>query len=163
MNQIEIMAGNEYVEEVRQLFHEYTQELINTDGDFRAYLLQQNFDGELKNLSEKYGPPDGRMYLVTVDGQSAGCIALRKMDVKYCEMKRLYIRPSFRGLGLSAHLVSRIVDDAKKIGYHAILLDTLPSLSAAISLYKKMGFYEVDCYNDSPIENTVFMRLDLVT
>lgn len=161
MRQIKLLSGTEHIGEIQQLFCEYTQELINSEEEFRAYLELQNYESELDNLSIKYGAPEGRLYLITVDGKSAGCIALRKLENNFCELKRLYIRPLFRGLGLAESLVQRIIDDAKEIGYQAMFLDTLPSLDAAIRLYKKFGFYEVACYNNSPIKGTVFMRLDL--
>lgn len=161
MRQINLLSGTEHIGEIQQLFCEYTQELINSEEEFREYLELQNDESELNNLSTKYGAPEGRLCLITIDGKSAGCIALRKMENNFCEMKRLYIRPFYRSLGLAASLVHKIIDDAMEIGYQAMLLDTLPSLDAAIRLYKKFGFYEVACYNNSPIKGTVFMRLDL--
>ena len=91
----------------------------------------------------------------------AGCIGLRKIDDFNCEMKRLYVRPYFRGKHIGDYLVRKIIDDAKKIGYKHMLLDTLPFLKNAIHMYKKYGFYEISCYNDSPLETTVYMKLDL--
>lgn len=109
----------------------------------------------------KYGMPYGRLYLVYYDERLAGCIGLRKIDNQNCEMKRLYIRPEFRGKKLANVLVEKIIEDAKKIGYSYMLLDTLPFLQSAIHIYKEFGFYEIESYNDSPMDSSIYMRLDL--
>ena len=95
------------------------------------------------------------------DGAPAGCIALHRLDDERCELKRLYVRPAYRGQGLGSRLVARILDDARQIGYRAMLLDTLPVLDSAVRMYRGLGFYEIPCYNDSPIDKTYFFRLDL--
>lgn len=91
----------------------------------------------------------------------AGCIGLRKIDDQTCEMKRLYIRPEFRGKKLGNVLVEKIIADAREIGYSYMLLDTLPFLQSAIHIYKKFGFYEIESYNDSPMAASIYMKLDL--
>lgn len=91
----------------------------------------------------------------------AGCIGLRRIDDQNCEMKRLYVRPEFRGMKLGDILVEKIIMEAKEIGYSCILLDTLPFLQSAIHLYKKYGFYEIESYNDSPMDTSIYMKLDL--
>lgn len=93
----EIVYGYEYKNEIRELFTEYTDMLVENDSTFKAYLDIQNYDDEIGHLEHKYGLPDGRLYLLKRDGKSAGCIALRKLDSERCEMKRLYVRPAFRG------------------------------------------------------------------
>lgn len=148
-------------EEIRELFQEYTDMLVAGDPLFAAYLELQNYDDELAHLEHKYGLPKGRLYLLYCDGEVAGCIGLKQMDPKCCELKRLYIKPAFRGRHLSDFLVEKIINDAKEIGYKTILLDTLPFLTAAIALYKKHGFREISKYNGSPMENAVYMQLDL--
>ncbi len=148
-------------EEIRALFQEYTDMLVAGDPLFAAYLLLQNYDDELAHLESKYGMPKGRLYLLFCDGQAAGCIGLKQLDAENCELKRLYIKPAFRGQHLSDLLVERIICDAKEIGYKTILLDTLPFLTAAIALYEKHGFREISKYNDSPMGNAVYMQLDL--
>ena len=90
-----------------------------------------------------------------------GCIGLKKIDDENCEMKRLYVRPEFRGYKSANKLVEIIISDAKLIGYKSVLLDTLPFLEGAIHLYKKFGFYEIESYNNSPMENLIYMKLDL--
>ena len=148
-------------EEVRALFSEYTELLIKNDESFKKYLDIQNYDEEIEHLEMKYGMPYGRLYLIYYDERLAGCIGLRKIDNQNCEMKRLYIRPELRGKKLANVLVEKIIEDAKKIGYSYMLLDTLPFLQSAIHIYKEFGFYEIESYNDSPMDSSIYMRLDL--
>lgn len=157
----EIKLAYDNKNEINQLFSEYTDMLLKNDPSFSIYLNLQNYDSELEHLTEKYGLPEGRLYIVKVENQIAGCIALRKLDDENCEMKRLYIRPAFRGHKLAHKLIETIIADAKKIGYKSMLLDTLPFLEGAIHLYKSFGFYKIQAYNNSPIATTIFMRLDL--
>lgn len=158
---VEIILGYDEGPAIQDLFAEYTKMLVDHDPAFAVYLEIQHYDSELLHLREKYGLPGGRLYLARVDGQPAGCIALRQLDDERCEMKRLYVRPQFRGLGLAKALVNTIIADAKSIGYRALLLDTLPFLQQAIAMYRRLGFYDIPCYNDSPIDTTLFMQLDL--
>lgn len=158
---VNIVLAYDSVDEVCGLFSEYTDMLINGDPEFREYLEIQNYDEELNHLETKYGLPDGRLYLAYCEGRAAGCIGLKKLDSLNCEMKRLYVRPEFRGKHIGGMLIQRIIDDAKEIGYKHMLLDTLPFLENAVHMYKKRGFYEIPCYNDSPMESSIYMRLDL--
>ena len=112
---------------------------------------------EIEDLPDKYGPPDGVLHLILADGKPAGCIGLRKLDETRCEMKRLYVRPEYRRHQLGDQLVQRILQDARNLGYKEMLLDTLPQLDRAIRLYRRHGFEFVACYNDSPVESTVYM------
>ena len=138
---IEIIPGYSHVQEIKSLFAEYTAMLIESDSRMREYLSMQNYAAELEHLEDKYGPPAGRLYIALCDGKAAGCIALRKIDEHSCEMKRLYVRPGFRGAKLGERLIEKIMSDAREIGYSYMLLDTLPFLQAAIHTYKKLGFY----------------------
>lgn len=158
---IKIKLAYDYNEEIKELFLEYTDMLVKNDANFAKYLELQNYNHELEHLEEKYGLPYGRLYIVTVDNKLAGCIGLRKIDNENCEMKRLYVRPEFRGNKIARNLVTMIIDDAKKIGYKNMLLDTLPFLKEAIHLYKKLGFYEIKKYNISPMDTSIYMKLDL--
>lgn len=159
--EIKIVPAYDHAEEVRALFSEYTDMLIAGDPRFKEYLDIQNYDAELNHLEGKYGLPDGRLYLLYCDDKLAGSIGLRKLDHENCEMKRLYVRPEFRGLGLGSLLVRKLLDAAREIGYRSMLLDTLPFLETAIKMYRSMGFYEIDCYNDSPLDTTIYMKIDL--
>lgn len=158
---LEIKEGYEYKDELKDLFTEYTNSLIEGDSTFKEYLDKQNYDEEVKHLENKYGKPYGRLYVANYDGKIAGCIALKKFDDTSCEMKRLYVKPEFRGKHLGNILAQKVIDDAKEIGYKAVLLDTLPFLESAIKMYKKLGFYEIEQYNDSPMKEAVYLKLDL--
>ena len=158
---IEIVPAYKRREEICILFSEYTNMLIENDESFKKYLDIQNYDKEIEHLETKYGIPDGRLYLIYCDDELAGCIGLRKIDDQTCEMKRLYIRPEFRGKKLGNVLVEKIIADAREIGYSYMLLDTLPFLQSAIHIYKKFGFYEIESYNDSPMAASIYMKLDL--
>ena len=159
--ELTIIPAFDAPEDVRELFEEYTKMLVDGDPAFRDYLSIQNYDREILHLEEKYGPPRGRLYLARWGGETAGCIALRPLDESRCEMKRLYVRPAFRNRGIARKLVDTILADARSIGYHEMLLDTLPFLRSAIALYESEGFYRVDKYNDSPLSRTYFYCLDL--
>ncbi len=158
---MKIKPGYDEPQEVVKLFSEYTNLLIEADNEVKKYLEIQNYDDEIRDLKKKYGLPKGRLYLAYVDGETAGCIALRDLDGKNCEVKRLYVRPKFRGFNLGDLLMNKIIDDAREIGYEAMLLDTLPFLKSAIKLYKRLGFYEIQSYNNEPMETLIYMRFDL--
>ncbi len=139
---------------------------------FRAYaasldvdLAYQNFEIEVATLPGKYAPPQGALLLARRhDGLALGCVALRPMDdTACCEMKRLYVAPDARGTGLGRALVTAIVEEARRLGYREIRLDSLPSMSAAIALYRRCGFEDMAPYYDTPIVGTVFMRRVLAT
>jgi len=147
--------------DVGQLFSEYTNMLIEGDASINEYLKIQNYEDELKNLEQKYGLPNGRLYLAYYDGNLAGCIGLRKIDDENCEMKRFYVRPEFRGKRIGNQLIKKIIMESKEISYKHMLLDTLPYLENAVLMYKKYGFYEIQSYNNSPMDTSIFMRLDL--
>ncbi|OOM80572.1 GNAT family N-acetyltransferase [Clostridium sp. BL-8] len=157
----EIKLAYDNNKEIKELFFEYTEMLVKNNPSVAKYLELQNYDSEIEHLTEKYGLPNGRLYIVKVENQVAGCIGLRKIDDENCEVKRLYVRPDFRGHKLAIKLIEKIIDDAKKIGYKSMLLDTLPFLKEAIHLYKKLGFYEISSYNNNPMDTLIYMKLDL--
>ena len=156
-----IKPAYEYKDEVRELFLEYTDMLVKGDPRFEEYLGIQNFEHELKHLEKKYGMPSGRLYVLFVNDRLAGCVGLRKMDREKCELKRLYVKPEFRGQQLGELLLERIMNDARRIGYRYMYLDTLPFLTTALKMYRRYGFEEIGRYNDSPIDDTIFMRIRL--
>ena len=156
-----IVPAYTYHEEVSELFSEYTDMLIANEESFKDYLILQNYEEEVSHLEDKYGMPDGRLYLAIWEGKPAGCIALRRLTGENCEMKRLYVRPAFQGHGIGRALAEKIIEEAKNAGYSHMFLDTVPVLADAVRLYRKMGFYETECYNDSPVETTLFMKYDL--
>lgn len=158
---IEIIPAYHRKEDIRTLFGEYTQQLTEGDAEFRDYLKIQHYDDELENLEWKYGSPSGRLYMALCDGKIAGCAALRRLDDKRCEMKRLYVRENYRGNGIGNLLTDKLICDAKQIGYRHLLLDTFPFLERAIGMYQARGFREIGKYNDSPMASTIYMMLDL--
>ena len=152
-----ILATSESdIKEARTLLQEYAAWL-------GISLCFQNFDRELASLPGEYAPPDGRLLLAFEDEELAGCIALRKIRATTCEMKRLFLRPEFRGRGLGRVLVERIIEEARQIGYTQMCLDTLPGrMDQAIALYKSIGFKEIEPYYNNPIAGATFMELRLV-
>ena len=157
----EFLSGLEHPAEIAALFREYTDMLVAGDPVFASYLALQSFDEELRHLEGKYAPPEGCLYLLRVDGQNAGCGGMKRLDESRCELKRMYIRPAFRRMGLGRELALRIIADAREAGYREMLLDTLPFLQAAKALYRSLGFYEIERYNDSPMDTSIYMRLTL--
>ena len=124
-------------------------------------LCFQDFENELAGLPGKYAPPEGRLYLAEYDNRLAGCVALKKIAPDICEMKRLYIKPEFRGKKLGRQLAEMIVEEGRKIGYKKMRLDTLQRLGTALKLYRSMGFIETEPYVHNPHEDVVFMELEL--
>ncbi len=159
--EITIVPACDFPQEIGELFSEYTDMLIAGDSLFQEYLELQQYEEEILHLKTKYGMPYGRLYIALYDGALAGCIGLRKIDEQNCEMKRLYVRPQFRGNRIGDYLIQKIITDARKIGYSSMLLDTLPFLQSAIRLYRKYGFYETESYNNSPMHTSIYMKLDL--
>jgi ribosomal protein S18 acetylase RimI-like enzyme len=139
---------------VKSLVEEYAQSL-------GFDLCFQDFEEELANLPGDYAPPDGCLLLATYRDKVAGCVAMRKSSDGICEMKRLYVRPDFRGLKIGRALAEAVIDEARKIGYTRMRLDTVPSMNVARALYVSLGFGEISAYRYNPIEGTVFMELTL--
>jgi GNAT superfamily N-acetyltransferase len=141
----------------RDLFKEY-EAWLEVD------LCFQSFEKELAELPGKYAPPDGRLLLAIDDGEVAGCAALRMIGDGICEIKRLFLRPGFRGHGLGRKLAEATIQEAKQIGYERMRLDTLPpKMNDAIALYQSLGFKEIEPYYDNPVPGAKFMELDLVS
>ena len=143
------------IAQARELFLEYAQSLGFS-------LCFQNFDQELAGLPGDYAPPTGRLLLAEYDGQLSGCVALHKFDTAVCEMKRLYLRPQFRGMGLGRVLADRIIAEARQIGYQRMRLDTVePVMKGAVAMYRRIGFQEIAAYCSNPIEGALYMELKL--
>jgi len=138
----------------RALFEEYAA-WLGVD------LCFQGFAAELAGLPGLYAPPRGRLLLAWADGGAAGCVALRPLGGSICEMKRLFVRPAFRGQDVGRMLVEKIVAEAGAIGYSNMRLDTLPSMSAATKLYESVGFTRIPAYYATPLQDTIFMGLKL--
>ncbi|CAN5792087.1 N-acetyltransferase [soil metagenome] len=143
------------IDRARELFEEYAAWLgIN--------LCFQNFEKELAELPGEYIPPTGCLLLAFDGDQISGCVALRGLGDEVCEIKRLYVRPDFRGKGLGRELTRAVVDAARKIGYERMRLDTLPSkMDRAIAMYRSLGFREIEAYYHNPVAGATFMELSL--
>ena len=152
--EISIQEAYDAIQDVDLLFREYAASL-EIDLDY------QNFSDELSGLPGKYAKPNGRLYLAFVDGAPAGCVAMRRLDEARAEMKRLYVRPAYRGLQIGMLLTQRVIRDAMQIGCRSLVLDTLSTMDQAKSLYRRLGFLEIEPYYDSPIPGTTFLSLAL--
>jgi len=143
---------------VRDVFEEYAAGL-GVALDF------QDFEAELDSLPGDYAAPRGALLLALIEGQVAGCCALRPIEtVDYAnaaEMKRLYVRKAFRGFGLGRQLAEAILDAARAAGYHSVLLDTLDEMEAARQLYAELGFEEITPYYHNPLQGAHYLKVDL--
>lgn len=142
------------VAEIAKLFVEYAESL-----DFS--LCFQGFDQELAGLPGAYAPPRGRLLLAEVRGRPAGGVGLRPLEPGVSEMKRLYVRPDFRGLKLGRRLAEAIVAAAREIGYGRMRLDTIETMAEARALYHDLGFVEIPPYYDNPVDGVRYYELDL--
>lgn len=141
---------------VRALFMEYAQSLGFS-------LCFQGFDKELATLPGAYAPPRGRLFLAQIGGDVAGCVGLRPLGEGRCEMKRLYVRPAFRGNGLGRRLAETAIAEARAIGHPRMVLDTLDSMAAARRLYASLGFREIPAYYDNPLNGVIYAELALTS
>jgi putative acetyltransferase len=148
-------SSTEEIQQARLLFEEYASWV-------EISLCFQNFDQEVANLPGDYAPPSGRLFLAIKDEKVMGCVALRKIGEGIGEMKRLYVRPEFRGRGLGRTLTEKLIAEAKQIGYTSLRLDTLPGkMDQAIAMYRALGFKEIAPYYRNPVEGATFMELFL--
>jgi GNAT superfamily N-acetyltransferase len=139
---------------VRELFREYAAGL-------GVDLCFQGFESELAELPGRSARPAGGLWMAWCGTEPAGCVALRPIDATTCEMKRLYLRPAFRGQGLGRRLAERVLTAARDAGYRQIYLDTMPSMGDAIRLYQTLGFTPIEPYCHNPVPGALFLGLEL--
>lgn len=153
---IEIAATVEDFDAARELIQEYADWLA-------VDLCFQDYDAEIAGLDTYYGPPTGRLYLAKVDGAAAGCMAVRALPAAgEGELKRLYVRPAYRGLGIGGTLLARTIAAGREIGYRRLRFDTWPErMPEAQAMYRRLGLVETSPYYDNPVEGVIFMKLDL--
>lgn len=144
----------EQVALARELFREYA-DAIGVDLEY------QGFSAELAALPSPYEPSSGALLIARIGSDIAGCVALRRLDDRTGEMKRLYVRTSFRGLGVAECLIAAVIDAARRAGYAELRLDTLPSMTSAQALYRKLGFVTIPAYGDRHLPGTSFYSLAL--
>ena len=154
MAQIVRAESSAQIAAVRSLIAEYVDGL-------GIDLSYQKFAEEFAALPWRYVPPRGDLLLAVEDGASAGCVALKPIDADRCELKRFFVRPRFRGRGIGLALGRAIVEQARRIGYRRMRLDTLPSMTAAVAVYRALGFQLVEATHQTPVKGTLFMELDL--
>lgn len=143
------------IAQARCLFREY-RECLNNDDWF------PRFEEELDNLPIPYAPPSGRLLVGCVEGKPAGCIAFKAGETEdFCEMKRLYVRPEFRGMKLGKSLAELLIVEAVNAGYKAMRLSMIPAMEEAMGLYRSLGFREIPPYRISSCDGTVFLELVL--
>jgi ribosomal protein S18 acetylase RimI-like enzyme len=144
------------MDDIRSLFREYA-------GEWNLDLCFQNFEEELASLPGCYSPPTGRLLVARIKEtlSMAGCVAVREFAPGVAEMKRLYVRPPFRGHGLGRLLAERSISVAREIGYRAVRLDTLERMKAAVALYESLGFRRIGAYRENPEADVVYLELRL--
>jgi len=153
---IELVRDDALLGEARTLFEEYAKAL-GIDLGF------QGFAEELATLPGAYAPPRGRLLVARVNGMAVGCVAVRPLEPGICEMKRLYLRPGYRGSGIGRGLVEAVVREARVAGYRSMRLDTLETMARARSLYRTLGFRPTAPYRHNPLPGAEFLELDLLT
>ena len=146
------VASESDLREARALFIEYASSL-GFDLSF------QGFDEEIARLPGEYSQPDGCILMAYEDSNVAGCVALRKLADGVCEMKRMYVRPTFRGKGIGRALALEVIHIARNSGYERMRLDTMPSMREAIELYRRLGFRKIEAYRYNPLDGALFMEL----
>lgn len=151
--------GSDDLKEVKKLFIDYGifyQKVLNLD------LSYQNFGDEIINLPGRYAEPDGALFLAKLDGEPIGCTSFYKFSDEACELKRLFVLEEHQGIGAGKALMLKAIEEAIAVGYKKMLIHTALRLAAALQLYEKLGFIQVEPYNDYPIFDSHYMELDLI-
>jgi ribosomal protein S18 acetylase RimI-like enzyme len=154
---IKSVDGSAEVAVVRELFREYATTTANVD------LCVQGFEEEVAGLPGRYAPPGGGLLLAIREGEPLGCVGLRPLEAGTCEMKRLYVRPAGRGLGLGRALADAVLRLGRDLGYARMRLDTLPTMGEAIALYRALGFRDIPPYTHNPVPGALFLEKELMS
>ena len=142
--------------------YQYARELFVRYADFLGFDLEfQGFSRELATLPGEYAPPEGCILLADDSGQIAGCVALRPLEDKICEMKRLFVRSDYRGRGMGRMLACSVIDRAREKGYEKMRLDTIATMKEARTLYYSLEFRNIKAYRYNPLDDPSYMELDL--
>lgn len=149
-----IEAGESDLPSIRELLHEY-------EASLQVSLEFQRFDEELAGLPGGYAHPGGALLIARAAPADAGCVAIREIDGETCELKRLYVRPAWRGHGLGRRLTVAALNRARELGYRRVRLDTLPGMERAQALYAELGFREIPPYTTNPVPGVRFLELEL--
>lgn len=150
------VRGESDLNATKELFYEYTT-WLDLDLNF------QSFATEMATFPGKYTPPTGELFLArTGQGEALGCVAVRALSEEICEMKRLFVKDTAKGLGVGKALVQTVINAARKLGYRTMRLDSLPRMTAALRLYRSVGFTEVAAYYETPLVDTIFLELNLL-
>ena len=152
---------DEDLEIVKGLLEDYLAFMFELDGPVHIKEVEAH-KHQMNNLGEYFRPPDGCLLVAKYKKESAGCVALRMLSDDTCEMKRLYVKPKFRGLKIGRNLANAVIKQAQKIGYKHMRIHTISALEQANRLYKSLGFNEIDPFEYTPREDAVFMELKLV-
>lgn len=151
---MKIVDGKPYIQQIKELIIEYTKWLGRN-------LSFQNLDDELKDPAKKYTSPEGELLVAVEGGDVLGMIAYHKHSDTRCEMKRLYVKPSCRGMKLGEKLIEELIAHARQAGYKEMVLDTIVPLQSAIHLYQKLGFTECEPYYHNPMPDVLYFRKEL--
>lgn len=155
LNEIKIVDGTHYLDDVKRLIIEYTK-FLGRDLTF------QHLDEELADVAKKYCPPNGRLLCAKVGEKIIGCVAYYRFDAKRCEMKRLFVEEGYREFHVGSKLIAELLNLAKSEGYKEMLLDTIKPLKSAIHLYEKFGFVETAPYYENPMDDVIYMKKELL-
>ena len=159
--EFEFKCAFDHKEDMAQLYREYNELLLEADPTFEECLAMQNYDHEIEELEQKFAPPLNTLVIVYHKDTASACAGIKYFAPDICELKRMYVRPEFRGRGLGKLLCRMMMDYAREAGYSHMYLDTMPALDSAVKMYKAMGFREIEKYYPNPVENVIYMAYEL--
>ena len=159
--EFEFHCAFDHKDDMAQMYGEYNDLLVETDPEIIDCLAMQDYEHEIEILEVKFAPPRSDLIIAYVGGKAAGCVGIKYFTDDICELKRLYVRPEYRGSGLGQVFCEKMIELARERGYKKLYLDTLPGLESAVRLYRRVGFYEIAKYYDNPVTVAIYMCYDL--